>query len=71
MNWQGFKLPNLDDIDEAEADVWFATLQRAAAFAQVKSSALRLRKQGKIEAALSAEQEADSIYARLPQAVRW
>lgn len=68
-----FDVPNLDGLtdDPAELLELSSVLGILACYADYKARAIRHRKGGDVEAALSFERAADFQYKRLPEWARW
>ena len=71
MNYQDFKCPNLDDIDNEEAAEWNNVFTMLAKFAALRELACVQRINGYVSGALANEKYMELIYGCLPKEVRW
>lgn len=62
---------NPDAMTEADLEQLETIALNLADYAKVKLAAMRARKFGRIDRALSMEAQCEAIYARLPASVRW
>jgi hypothetical protein len=64
-------VPSLDGQSEDDLRVLGAAFSRLADYCDLKRTAMRHRKAGRIERALTFEASADRVYQQLPQWARW
>ena len=64
-------LPNMDGMWADDLRKLSAVLQDAAQYAALKAEAMERRSAGEIQAAYLLECRCDTLYARLPESVRW
>lgn len=66
-----FDVPNLDGMTVDDLTETSKVLAKLAAYAKIKSEAMRTRAAGYITNAVHKERKCDAIYSELPKWARW